>query len=167
MSLNLPKKLPEETEKNYQYFLSYCFMGSDRSIPKLSKELQGYGSSQKMLYNLYNRHQWCDRANSFDENLREFLGEVISEKIGSDVITYHKSFENIFKIVHRLNILLLGKVSNLISNDDLKSQKGYIVALKGLSQIMASLSLSIRYNHESWGILLGIGEIKDRLGKTN
>ena len=96
MSLNLPEKLDSESEKNYQYFLSYCFMGSERSIPKLSKQLEGYGSSEKRLYQLYNAHQWCDRANSFDENLREFLGEVISEKIGSDVINYHRSFENTF-----------------------------------------------------------------------
>lgn len=163
MSLNLPQKLPEESEKNYQYFLSYCFMGSDRSIPKLSKQLEGYGSSEKRLYQLYNAHQWCDRAAAFDTLMRDFMGEVITEKIGGDIINYHRSFENTFKIVHRLNLLMLSKISELINDSDLKSQKGYIAAIKGLSQIMASLSVSIRNNHESWGILLGIEKIKDKI----
>lgn len=142
-------------------------MGSDRSIPKLSKQLDNYGSSEKRLYQLYNSHQWGDRVASFDQNLREFTGEVISEKIGSDIITYFKSFENTFKILHRLNLLMLSKISVLINDDDLKSQKGNIAAIKGLAQIMASLSQSIKNNHDAWGNLLGIEQIKDRLDHIN
>lgn len=142
-------------------------MGNDRSIPKLSKQLDGYGSSEKRLYQLATLYQWCDRVASFDQNLRDFTSEAIAQEIRQDIITYYKSFENTFKIVHRLNLLMLAKISGLINDDDLKSQKGHLASLKGLAQIMASLSQSIKYNHESWGNLLGIEQIKDRLDNIN
>lgn len=142
-------------------------MGSDRSIPKLSKQLDGYGSSEKRLYQLATLYQWCDRANAFDTLMREFTGNVISQEIRQDIITYYKSFENTFKIVHRLNLLMLAKISGLINDDDLKSQKGHLASLKGLAQIMASLSQSIKNNHDAWGNLLGIEQIKDRLDNIN
>lgn len=166
MSLNLPKKLQEESEKNYQYFLTYCLMGSDRSIPKLSKQLDSFGSSEKRLYQLYNSHHWCDRATAFDAIMREFTHEVIAQAIRQDVIIYFKSFENTFKILHRLNILILSRVSGLINDSDLKGQKGNIAAIKGLSQIMASLSQSIKNNHDAWGNLLGIEQIKEKMDRS-
>ena len=86
-AINLPPKLSNESEKDYQIFLSYCLLGGDHSISKLAKKSVGKaGGSEKRLYELSSQFQWCDQVKNYDAAIAEFTGEVLAEQVGKDVV---------------------------------------------------------------------------------
>ncbi|NPV50603.1 MAG: hypothetical protein HPY60_05335 [Candidatus Methanofastidiosum sp.] len=59
-----------ETPKAYDAFLSYCELGPNRSLSKLSKNLK---KSKSLLSRWSARYDWFYRASTYDKYLHEMV----------------------------------------------------------------------------------------------
>ncbi|MDV6373216.1 hypothetical protein [Deinococcus arenicola] len=123
------------TLKSERLYLEYIGLGTDRTIPKLSKVT---GQSIDSLYKMSKRYEWAERAALDDKALKEKFsnsdyselgaGEILAgisrkslEKLDRVISTVKVSNPRDAKIMLELSQLAAGKpteIQQTISNDD-------------------------------------------------
>lgn len=161
----LPPQLPKEKDAAYGVFKQYCYLGTDRTLAKLQSVKEINAASSTTLSKWKKDYNWDERVKQYDSAIASITEDAIKAKISDEVFRYYNSFKICFQSAHAVHLEILKKTLAIatMSDADIAKKGKTITSIKGLAQIMASLSVSMRNNHDAWGTLLGIEQIKEKM----
>lgn len=160
-----PPQLSNEPDSAYATFKQYCHLGPDRLLTKLQSVKGINSASHTTLSKWKNKYDWDRRVKDYDGAIAMIAEDAIKSKVSDEVLKYYSSFRICFQSTHAVHLEILRKTLAIatMSDEDMGKKIKTITALKGLAQIMASLSQSMKNNHDAWGNLLGIEQIKEKM----